>query len=241
MHIVAPSRWLAEMARRSPLCEGCEIHRVPYGIDTDAFRPLDRHAARKRLGIPADAKVVMTLAFEGDERKGFEYFWQAVQRLQHNGLLWVLVVGGRRLPPSVPRNVRLLEIGYVGSTEFMNVCYCSADILVLPTLADNLPLSLLESFSAGTPSVAFDAGGVPDVIQHMETGYLSRYKDPEDLARGMGVLLRNDDLRARMQERCREIAVREYARPIQARRYVEIYERATSGRKTLEAGMWVNR
>jgi glycosyltransferase involved in cell wall biosynthesis len=119
----------------------------------------------------------------------------------------------------------------VDSTEFMNLCYSSADVFVLPTLADNLPLTLLEALAAGTPSVAFDTGGVPEVVRHMETGYLCRYKDSEDLARGIRTLLMNANLMASMRPRCRDVATKEYAREVQARRYMEVYERAVNLRR----------
>ena len=97
--------------------------------------------------------------------------------------------------------------------------------------AANLPITLLESLVAGTPSVAFGIGGVPDIVRHMETGYLCRYKDSEDLARGIQTLLMNVSMISSMRLRCRDVATREYAREVQAWRYVEVYEDALNLRR----------
>lgn len=69
-------------------------------------------------------------------------------------------------------------------------------------------------------------GGVPELVRHMETGYLARYKDAGDLARGIETLLQDHDLRNRMGQRCREVAEEEYSLDLQVRRYVEVYEHA---------------
>ena len=75
MRIAAPSRWLADMARRSPLLKPFEVHHIPYGIDTQVFQPLDRLSARQGLRVPPDAEVVMLNPFLGLPEKGLSIFW----------------------------------------------------------------------------------------------------------------------------------------------------------------------
>ena len=230
MRIAAPSKWLADMARRSPLLEPFEVHHIPYGIDTQVFRPLDRLSARQGLRIPPDAEVVMIVALPGATRKGVEHFLAALHKLPHDLRPWILVVGGRGVLNGVPHRFPVREVGYVDSSELMNLCYSSADVFVLPTLADNLPLTLLEALAAGTPSVAFEVGGVSDVLRHMETGYLCRYRDSEDLARGIQTLLTNANVRTGMRARCRDVATKEYTNEVQARRYLDVYNSAVESR-----------
>lgn len=231
LRVAAPSKWLAAMARESPLLSGSEVHHIPYGVDTDAWRPMDPRLGREVLGIPNDAQVMMVIALPGAKRKGLDYLAGALERLGEDVALWILIVGGRGVLRGIPGRFPVKEVGYVESAEFMNLCYASADLYVLPTLADNLPLTLLESLAAGTPAVAFDIGGVPDAVRHMETGYLARYRDPEDLAGGIRSLLVAQGTRSEMRRRCREVAVREYASGVQVNRYLEVYELAVKARR----------
>jgi len=222
--IVVPSKWLFGMASQSPLLNRFAVHCIPYGIDTQTFHPIDRALARQQLELPADAFVMMIIVLPQARRKGAEYFVEALHKLKQKVNPWLLVVGSQGLLEGVPGRFRMREVGNVRSAEYMNLCYCAADLFVLPTLADNLPLSLLEALAAGTPAVAFNIGGVPDIVRHMETGYLARYMDPEDLARGIVTILTNENLRTAMRLRCKAVADTEYSLDLQSRRYQDLYE-----------------
>jgi glycosyltransferase involved in cell wall biosynthesis len=70
---VAPSRWMARQAKASTLLRGLNIIRIPNGLDTDAFKPRDRNAARDLFGLPQNRKVVMVVAhYLHNHRKGFD-------------------------------------------------------------------------------------------------------------------------------------------------------------------------
>lgn len=221
--VVAPSKWLAAMARESPLLGRFAVHHIPYGLDLDKIKPVDRPKARQELGIPTGAVVLMIVVMPGGARKGAEYFARALPQMDLSAKPWILVAGSRGLLGTVPENFRLLELGYLESSNDMLKCYSAADIFVLPTLADNLPVSLLEANACGTPAVAFDVGGVPDIVRHMETGYLARHKDASDLAKGLDVLVGNSNLRNQMRSKVRRLIESEYAAAIQVHRYEELY------------------
>ena len=89
-----------------------------------------------------------------------------------------------------------------------------------------LLIFLFESLACGTPAVSFDVGGVPEIVRHMETGYLARYKDADDLANGIKLLLENSDLRNKMKTLCRKTAEKEFSLDLQCQRYLEVYGEA---------------
>jgi glycosyltransferase involved in cell wall biosynthesis len=65
---------------------------------------------------------------------------------------------------------------------------------------------------------------MPDVVRHMETGYLAKLGDADDLANGVRTLLGDDELRARMSAKSREVAEQEFSRDLEASRFVELYQ-----------------
>ena len=227
LHIVAPSEWMANQARASVLGDALSIRCIPNAIDLAGFSPRDQADARQALGIRKDAKVILFVAAKvSQRRKGLAYLYEALHTLRDTGDVILVTVGSAGANQPQIEGFAQVHLGQVVEESRLSLAYSAADLYVLPTMADNQPLTVLESLASGTPVVAFDVGGIPEMIAHLDTGYLARYKDASDLAAGMRTILDDDDLRARMRNRCRETAVKRYDLQEQARRYVELYGRA---------------
>ena len=222
--MVGPSKWMCEMAKESPLLNKFPIHNIAQGIDEKVFAPGNKVAARRELGIPDDALVVMVTALKNAPRKGLDYFIEALRHLKTKERPWILVVGNQSLKGIAPSDFPLLETGYVKSDKLLNTCYVASDIFVLPTLADNLPLTILDALSAGIPTVAFDVGGVSEVV-NSETGYLAKYKNAKDIAAGIDLLLGDAKLREKMSKNAREMILSKYTIERQTDDYVKLYEK----------------
>lgn len=231
--IVGPSRWMCRMAHESPLLNKFPIHHIPYGIDHSVFFPQEQNNVRSLLNIPLRARVIMISALPNAPRKGLDYFLKSLRYIKHDPNIWILVIGSRGLVSvnKYAAKFNLREMGYLRSNAQLNNCFGAADIFVLPTLADNLPVTIQEAFSAGVPVVSFDVGGVPDLVRRMKTGYLARYKDEKDLAAGINLLLDSTDLRDGMRKVCREVILREYNLGQQAQRYVKLYKELLNHKK----------
>ncbi len=224
--IVAPSSWIAGLAKESPLLGRFPTHVIPNGLDTEVFRPVQKEAAREVLGIGGNRRVVLfSTQFVTDRRKGGSLMQEALERLALFGMsnVTLLIVGAgvSRWEATVPIEVKQLE--HVNNDTMMAAVYSAADVFVLPTLAENLPNGVIESMACGTPPVTFNVGGCVDAVRHMETGYVAAYKDADDLTRGIRLLLSDDDVRMRLGRRGREVVEAEYSLELQARRYIGLY------------------
>lgn len=227
VHIVAPSRWLSDLVRESILAHAQSIQCIPNGLDLDVFQPRDQAMARQALDVPLEARVLLFVSQSVTlGRKGFRYVLDALERLEDTESLFLLTVGTQGAVGSRLDRFRCRDLGALSDERLMSLVYSAADVFVFPTLADNQPLVLIEAMACGTPLVSFDVGGVPEMVRHMETGYLARYQDVEDLARGIQRLLDDQALATNMGRRCREIAVREYSLDLQVQRYADLYRHA---------------
>jgi glycosyltransferase involved in cell wall biosynthesis len=227
LHIVAPSEWMADQARASVLDDALSIECIPNGIDLAVFSPRDQADARQALGIRKEAKVILFVAAKvSQRRKGLAYLYEALHSLRETEDVILVTVGSAGANQPQLEGFAQVHLGQVVDESRLSLAYSAADLYVLPTLADNQPLTVLESLASGTPVVAFDVDGIPEMIAHLDTGYLARYKDSSDLAAGMRAILGDNALSARMRDRCRETAVKRYDLQRQARRYVELYEHA---------------
>ena len=222
LHLVTPSRWLANEARRSSLLHTRDVTVIPYGIETDVFKPRDRHAARDVLGFPQTSKVVLFLADYADEaRKGLSVLLQALGGMSDVSDILVLILGNGTV--DVRANLRFKQLDYVRDDRILSMIYSAADLFVAPTLQDNLPNTILEAISCGVPVVAFNVGGVPEIIRDGVEGRLVPCRDIAALRSAIYTSLENNDVRLQMGVNARQRALQEYGLQLQASRYLELY------------------
>ena len=226
LHIVAPSQWLKAQIQRSILSSAVAIHCIPYGIDLNVFRPGSKQLARQALDLPPDQPVIFFSAVGlANRRKGLSYLLQALKYLPGRSDIWLLTSGEAAELEEYSAHFTMRQLGQIDEQR-QSLAFTAADLFVSPTLADNLPLVLIEALACGIPAVAFDTGGVSEIVAHMETGYLARCNDSADLAKGIQTLLADTRLRSEMGHRCRQTAEAHYALKLQAHQYMAVYQQA---------------
>lgn len=227
LDLVVASDWLADLIGRSPLLGHFKVHRIPYGLDCSVFKPVPKGAARAELGLPQGAKIALFVAEDINEpRKGLTYALESLQRLatQTNDEICLVIYGDQQTPidaEKLPFHVQ--RIASVPNDGALATVFSAADIFIGPSFAESFGLVFLEAMACGTPCVAFKATAVPEVVRHMETGYLAELGQADDLAHGLKLLLGDDELRGRMSLRCRQIAQQEYSQELQAQRHDQLY------------------
>ena len=223
LHIVTPSIWLAEEAKRGPLLERFPISSIPYGVDTKVFSLQDPGIARAALELPHNAKVVLFIAVStAKRRKGFVYLAEALSGLKKIPNLLVVSLGHGK--PSISSNIAHLHLGHIDNERLLSLIYSSAEIFAVPSLEDNLPNCVLESMSCGTPVVGFKVGGISEMVRQGVTGLLVPPQDVKALRAAIAELLQDPAKLKEMTENCRRIATEEYSLQVQAQRYVDLYE-----------------
>ena len=221
---VACSRWLAEEARKSALLKGQVVTNIPNAIDTHVFRPQDKQKARdKRIILFVSQRVT-------DPRKGMSYFVDAVRTLaeQHPEMkenTMVAILGGHAEDVAAQLALPVHALGYVSKPQRIVEVYNSADVFVLPSLEDNLPNTLMEAMACGVPCVGFQVGGIPEMINHQQNGYVAKFRDVDDLAAGIRYVLDEADY-AQLSKQCVMKVAHSYSQQSVANRYLEIYEAA---------------
>jgi glycosyltransferase involved in cell wall biosynthesis len=195
---------------------------IPYGLDNDVFQPRERHVARDVLGIPFNASVVLFVAdFAGSYRKGFHILVPALSDLEAERQVFLLCLGQN--PPAELKRFPHAHFEDITNDRMLSFVYSAADVFVAPSLADNLPNTVLESMACGTPVVAFDVGGLPEMVRPGITGLLAPAGDAVKLKEAILCLLEDSGRRAEMAANCRRIALAEYDLAIQAKRYIQLY------------------
>lgn len=111
-------------------------------------------------------------------------------------------------------------------TEQVREELSAADVFALTSLQENSPMGIEEAMAAGVPVVTSNRCGMPYMVRDGESGFLVDPNNPDDIARRLGQLLKNDDLRRSMGAKGREIALDRFHPAKVAARTREVYLRA---------------
>lgn len=221
IHFVSCSTWLSAEAKRSGLLKDLPISVIPNGVDTNLFKPLDRESAKKILDIPLNKPVLaFSAASVNDERKGLKYLFEAISALKTKPFI---LTWGKNIPPKID-GISGLHLGNIENERMMAVAYNAADILVVPSIQDNLPNVILESMSCGLPVVAFDSGGISDMVINETTGLLAQTGNSYLLSTCIQRLIRDDKLRNHCALMGPKVVKEQFSMHLNARNYIALYE-----------------
>lgn len=189
--VISVSTPMADLARELGVPDD-RISVISNGVDTEAFQPRDKAAARRELGLPAAGRLIVTVAHLGP-RKGSRETIQALADLPSDVRL-VLVGGdgeGAKNTEAIRDLAAKLGLGdrvvLAGRQPYRNVplYFNAADVSVLASYREGCPNVVLESLASGTPVVASNVGAVPDLLSSPGAGRIVPARQVEPLARAL--------------------------------------------------------
>jgi glycosyltransferase involved in cell wall biosynthesis len=188
--VVVPSRYLVDVFARF----GLDARAIYNFVETDSFRFRPRRAPRP---VFLSNRNLEPLYNVGCTLRAFAL----VQRRFPDAVLTVAGDGSERAAlERLARELELRNTSFVGrvAPERMPELYERADIYLNSSDIDNMPMSIIEAYAAGCPVVTTDAGGIPYILAHEETGLLVRRGDHEALAAAAIRLLEDGELAERL-------------------------------------------
>lgn len=231
MHVVAPSQWLIDLARQSPVWpEGTTFRVIHYGLDLSRFRPFEKESARQELGLAND-KIVLGFGADdlSNERKGFGQLCESLRRVSascsgRHPSIELAVFGNGEVPNDLKDRFNVHSFGFVERSRTLAKIYSACDFVLVPSLEDNQPQVGLEAMACGRPVVGFAAGGIPEYVVPGKTGQLVQARDQEGLAQAI-VELAEEPSRCRTMGRMARAKIeKEFEVATQTREYLKFYQ-----------------
>ncbi len=224
LNLVVPSRWLFTIIRDQSILAGQPLRLIPNGIDAQTFSPQKKTHARHALNLPLKQKIVIFVAQGGihEPRKGWQYIDPIVNATEFQDVLFLCVGGGAHDQNNQLPNVQYIP--YITDKLTLAAYYAAADAFLFTSVAENCPLVVLEAMACGTPVVSFDVGGVSELVQHRQTGYIAKYLNIQDLSKGLTYLLSLPPSQARLvQNHCRDNVVTHFSVARMCDQYEKLY------------------
>lgn len=230
--IISPSKWLQQDAKNSSILQFKEVINIPNAIETDIFKPIDKTQARNKLGLPLD-KFLMLSGFAPsayDGHKGADYLLKALQIFNSkidDNTAELLIFGNKNNEMELGLTIPTFYSGVINDDEKLALLYAAADVFLVPSLEDNLPNTVMESLACGTPVVAFSTGGIPEMIDHQQNGYLAKYKSVEDFSDGI-FWIYNHPSKTELTKAAREKVLTNYTFELVAEKHIQLYKKLLS-------------
>lgn len=215
MTIVTPSKWLANMCKDSYLSK-FNIIDIPNGIEHKKVK-ISKDELRKKYNLLKEDKVILFVAADTkDERKGIKYILDIIPKCKE----YTFISIGKKIENIEFNN--FIQLGYISDRTKINEIYSMADVFVIPSLDDNFPTTVLESFANSTPVVGFNVGGIPEQVDNL-VGKIVRNINSEDLQKSIIDVLKNKEILNEYSSESRRKFLNEYTLELFVDRYTNEY------------------
>jgi glycosyltransferase involved in cell wall biosynthesis len=226
--VVTTGEYVRQYMVREKRIDPARVVAIPSGVDLTRFDPdRVRDDLRGEWGIPPDAVVFGTAAIFR-KKKGHHYLLQATQQIVRSLPLAKLLLVGEG--PQEKNLLRIIEelgirdsVILPGYREDMPRVLNSMDVFVFPTLEEAFPNAVMEAMAMRKPVVATGVGGVPDIVQDGQTGYLVPPENPGAIAEKVIALLKDKKLREEMGIKGRKFVEENASQQMMVQRLERLY------------------
>ena len=231
VRLVSVSTALRSSIQQSQFFKEKSVEVVPNGLDLEVFRPIPKLIARNALALPDNARILLfgANAFRADTNKGFALVKELGMYLgATRGAEDYMIVtfGDNAGIDDGELGVRSRSFGYVADDVTLALLYSAANVTLVPSRQESFGLIATESLACGTPVLGFRTGGLTDIVDHEQNGFLATPYSITNYIEGADWLLRDADRPedARGLRSCaRDKAMREYGIMNISMRYLAEY------------------
>ena len=211
--------WVVMRAKSSALLKNHRVEELDEPVDFDkTFYPRETTELRKKLGIPKENKVIVTVAQMSDTRKGGIFVFKTAEKLLDRKNVTFVFVGCNIEPPMKLAN--MITIPYVSSQDELASYYSLGDLFICTSLADTMPNVCIDAMGCGTPLAGFAEAGTPFVAPK-DFGVFTRTYDIDALAQVIVNTPKKDETRIKA---CRDYAVGRYSPEVIIKKLEYIYK-----------------
>ena len=228
IQIVSTSRWSEKCIKESKLISNWPVSLIPNTLNCEVFKPTDRKVAREQLNLPSDKILILYGAFtnENNPYKGLDLLVSALEHLKNDlkSKKVELVIFGQGKPKFPPNfGLPIHYMGHFNDDISLAILYNAVNIVTVPSRNETFGQIACEAQACGTPVVAFNIGGLADIVEHQKTGYLANAFDIKDFANGITFVLDHIET-GQIKKNARERAINKYSEKKIANQYLKLYK-----------------
>ncbi len=188
VYFIAHNKWMLNKFKKTFPKYKSKIYLCNYyPIDLDFFKPRNKKKLRNKYNLPKNKKIVLYSAQDvSDNRKGYKYFLEIVNKLKNNSDLFFLSIGKNFNNNNL---TNLKQLDYMDHNKISEI-YSLSDIFICTSIIDNLPLTILEALSSGNVVFSYKNGGSEEVLKNI--GYTFNINEKNKLITKLNNLSTNE-------------------------------------------------
>lgn len=230
--VIFPSQWL-KRSLENKYGEHRSSEVIPYGLEANSF--LSKSPEEKEGALSRDKHIISCVA-RLKEYKGHRdliYSLEKLSKLRNDWVCWM--IGDGPLRSELEQLVQKLNLGqsilFLGDRKDVPKLLAETDIFVLPSHIDNLPFAVIEAQLSGKPVVVSNAGGIPEIVNSPETGFIYSVGDVDQLCSYIQQLLQNRNLRERIGKQAKQSAKSKWTIQNMMLQTLQLYEKVCNSKQ----------
>lgn len=228
--IIVASKFMQDMATQSPLLSKFRIHRIPFGVDLDTFKPSDRERARSRFSI-LPGSIVISFRSTNYEFKGLKFINDCLHNLKSVAPVCLLTFNEVGLLEEFKDKYQVIDLGWVNDQELLVDAYNASDIFLMPSTQEAFGMMAVEAMACGKPTIVFEGTSLPEIIHSPEGGVAVRQGDSDGLLFELQQLVDNQERRHQIGRNALELARRHYDFKDHAEKILSLYKEIIARKK----------
>ncbi len=223
--LVVPTDKMYNDVKKSLFFKNKKIYKIPNGIDIKLFYSRDKVCAKKSLKIPNIFTVLFMahVAFD-NYRKGTHFLEKVLNRFKNDKKIQFLIVGNDSAKWRKLGYKNIYTFDFIDKVEEKKLMFCASDCKILTSINENFPNVVLESMACGTPVIAFESGGVKEIIKK-NNGILVKKADIEKMGNKIINLKNNYSLLKRLSRNAIKTIETEFSSEVEIKEYIKIYNK----------------
>jgi glycosyltransferase involved in cell wall biosynthesis len=164
--IVVASKFMLDMAQKSPILSSHRIHYIPFGVDLSIFKHMDSICLRNKYNIGLN-NLVISFRQTDYEYKGLIYIKEALRKIildEYSAPITLISVNQKGLLEEFKDKFQIIDLGIVTDEAVMAEFYNCSDMFLMPSTAEAFGMMAIEAMACGIPVIVFEGTSLPEVI-----------------------------------------------------------------------------
>ncbi len=228
---VVHSPYTLNLFKKSDTTKNLKVHLIPFGIDTNVFKPKTNSNLRQKYNIKDDSFVLMCRSQK--EFKGIGYIVKALKLLKTPNPITIITTNTKGLLKEIEDKYQIIDLGMVNSEEEMCDLYNLCDIFLAPSTEESFGFMAVEAMSCEKPVIVFEGTALPDTTHAPSIGIATK-KSATALANAIKYLIDHPDERIARGKAGREYVLQNYTEEKYFKNYLDLFNQLLSkgARKT---------